>query len=624
MNIYAFVHSRMNSLRRFAIILTVDLVFLNASVLFSVYLLQLFKPNISAIPNAWLHFIIMNLLFILFSYIGRLPFQLWEFTSIKEVFILFWVVLVTKVLHFPYLLSVAPGWRFPVALLITSIFVTLPAMLAPRLFYRMYYEWNRLNEWKQDIDPNKRSKKRILIVGAGAAGEKIAREIDSHPELRYQVVGYVDDNPNKHNTILRGNRVFGPIRHIRQYTHNFHIDEVLIAIPTASGDLKRNILSQLADTNVHVRTLPGIYEMVGGRLNISSIRKIQAEDLLDREPIKTDISQITGYLKGKVILVTGAGGSIGSELSRQITKYNPKQLLLLGRGENRIFYIHQELMNKQQFHAAVPIIGDIRDKEKMQWLFSTYQPDIVFHAAAHKHVPLMELNPDEAMNNNIRGSLNLLQTATENHVKKFINISTDKAVNPINVMGASKRVVELLVKSFNGKNGLKCTSVRFGNVLGSAGSVMDIFKRQIEEDRIIRITDPKMERYFMLIPEAVQLVLEAGAIAQGDDLFVLNMGKQVNILEFAKSFIKLCGLELNKDVRIEIIGNRGNEKLSEELWYEGAHLEKTDNPWIIKVVCNSKKDHLIDFLNSSEWIRPGVIHESKEGIKRELYKYLQL
>lgn len=612
------------SIRRFAIILSIDLFILNSSIILTYVLLQLLKSELSVIPYVWLHFLITNLLFIFFSFIGRTPFQMWEFTSIKEVFVICWVVLMSKLTHFPYLLSVAPGWRLPVALLILSTFITIPLILAPRLIARLIYESNQFKEWKQDIDPKKRSRKKILLVGAGAAADKIAREIDAHPELRYKIVGYVDDNPRKHNTILRGNRVFGPIKNLKKYVTNLKIDEVLIAIPTASGELKRNILAQLANTNVNIRTLPGIYEMVGGRLNISSIRNVKVEDLLEREPIKTNLEQITGYLEGKTILITGAGGSIGSELSRQIAKYNPKQLLLLGRGENRIFFIHQEIKISHPDVEVIPIIGDIRDLEKMKWLFKTYKPEMVFHAAAHKHVPLMEQNPDEAMNNNIRGSLNLLECASEAHTERFINISTDKAVNPINVMGASKRIVELLVRAFNGKNEMKCTSVRFGNVLGSAGSVVDIFKRQIEEDRVIRVTDPKMERYFMLIPEAVELVLQAGAMAQGDDLFVLNMGKQVNILEFAKSFVKLSGLELDKDIKIEIIGNRGNEKMSEELWFDGAELEETENPWIIKVICHDKKNTLVEFLRTTSWIQPGVIHEEKESIKRELFKYIQI
>ncbi len=612
------------SLRRYVIILTVDLVILNGSLLLSILLLRLFKPDISTIPYVGFHILFMNLLFIFFSFIARTPFQLWEFTSIKEVIVLIWLVVITKLIHFPILYFTAPGWRFPVALLIMSLFVTIPSLLAPRLMMRLFFESTKYKEWASEAKPKKRGEKRILIVGAGAAAEKIAREIDSHPELRYKIIGYVDDNPRKHNSILRGNRIFGPVKNLKKYVTNFKIDEVLIAIPTATAELKRQILTLLARTEATVRTLPGIYEIVGGRLNVSSIRNIKVEDLLEREPIKTDICQITGYLKNKVILVTGAGGSIGSELSRQIAKYDPKRLILLGRGENRIFFINEEIKYLIPDCDLVPVIGDIRDVEKMKWLFETHKPDIVFHAAAHKHVPLMELNPDEAMNNNIRGTMNLLQAASDNHVDKFVNISTDKAVSPINVMGATKRVVELLVRTYNGKNNMKCTSVRFGNVLGSTGSVVDIFKRQLEQDKIIRITDPEMERYFMLIPEAVELVLQAGAIAQGDDLFVLKMGKQINILEFAKSFIKLSGLELGKDVHIEIIGNRGNEKLSEELWYEDAVLENTPNPWIIKVVCNGKQANLAEYLETSVWIQPSVVHSEKENIRRELFKYLQM
>jgi len=298
-----------------------------------------------------------------------------------------------------------------------------------------------------------------------------------------------------------------------------------------------------------------------------------------------DNSTVKNYIKGKVVLITGAGGSIGSEITRQVANFMPEKVILLGRGENRIFEIERELIEKKSFTKIVPVICDIRNREKVFKVFEEYKPNIVFHAAAHKHVPLMEKNPDEAILNNIFGTKNLLDASVKFKVGRFINISTDKAVNPVNIMGASKRVVEIMLQYYaNDQNDTKFASVRFGNVLGSAGSVVEVFKKQIKETGVLTITDPQMERYFMLIPEAVELVLQAGSMGNSGEIFVLKMGEPVNILDFAKNFVKLSGFELGKDVKIKVIGNRGNEKIKEELFSDKEVVEHTENPYILKVV----------------------------------------
>jgi len=304
-----------------------------------------------------------------------------------------------------------------------------------------------------------------------------------------------------------------------------------------------------------------------------------------RTPVSTDLGPVRAYVEDKRILVTGAGGSIGSEIVRQVAQLNPSQLIMLGRGENRIFRIDREMQERRGTTCAVPVIGDIRDEARMIWLFDTYRPDIIFHAAAHKHVPLMEQNPEEAILNNVGGTRTLLRLAASHGAERFVNISTDKAVNPINFMGASKRVVELVVQVNDGRERLRATSVRFGNVLGSTGSVTEAFQKQLQETRTLRVTDPNMERFFMLIPEAVQLVLQAGALAQGRDIFVLRMGEPIRILDLARSYIKLAGLEVGCDASIIITGNRGNEKMTEELWSSVEHVVPTSNESIMRVQC---------------------------------------
>jgi FlaA1/EpsC-like NDP-sugar epimerase len=334
---------------------------------------------------------------------------------------------------------------------------------------------------------------------------------------------------------------------------------------------------------VQVRTLPGLWELVDGSVHVEDMRPIQLEDLLSRTPVSTDLSSVRAYVEGRCILVTGAGGSIGSEIVRQVARFNPSRLIMLGRGENRIFRIDRELQEREDVTCAVPVIGDMRDEAQMTWLFDTYRPDIIFHAAAHKHVPLMEQNPEEAILNNVGGTRTLLRLAESHGAERFVNISTDKAVNPINFMGASKRIVELVVQANGGCGRLRATTVRFGNVLGSEGSVTEAFQRQLQETHTLRVTDADMERFFMLIPEAVHLVLQAGALTQGSDIFVLRMGEPIRILDLARSYIKLAGLDVGRDASIVITGNRGNEKTTEELWSSAERIVPTAFESIMRV-----------------------------------------
>ncbi len=610
--------------KKVALILIIDLLIFNFAFFLSLFIARGFAypfPCKELCFEAWA---IQNGLFLSFLIAFGIPYDIWEFASIRETIKIGLAVFFTSVSSFVVYLIFSIPWHFSLNLLIITFFLAFNLMVLPRILFRLRKERKkRFQSSKDPSHPNHRPIHRVLMVGAGAAAEKILREIESHPELGYHVAGLVDDNPTKLGSVLRRKKVLGNTQDLPELIERLSIDEVLIAMPSVRGDVMRRVLALLAPTQAKVKTLPGLWELVEGNITAEALRKVKVEDLMDREPIRTNVEDICGYLHNKTVLVTGAGGSIGSELVRQIVRFSPKKIILLGRGENRIFNIFHEVRDKFQYHHAVPVIGDIRHKEKMQWLMQHYCPEIVFHAAAHKHVPLMETNPDEVITNNIMGTHVLLTAALQNGVKRFINISTDKAVHPINVMGASKRIIELMIAAFNRKNDMICTSVRFGNVLGSNGSVIHLFQQQLEESRCIKVTDRRMERYFMLIPEAVELVLQAGAIAQGNDIFVLKMGNQINIYDFAKSFIKLSGMEYEKDATIEIIGNRGNEKLSEELWSEREQPQKTDNPWILRIECPIDGNYIDQIIAVDPIFDKSINQLPAEDIKKAIYRFLK-
>jgi FlaA1/EpsC-like NDP-sugar epimerase len=419
----------------------------------------------------------------------------------------------------------------------------------------------------------------VLIAGAGDAGAMLLREIQRNPQLKLDVVGFIDDDVGKHDIRIYGVPVLGSRDAIPEIASDYKIKQVLIAMPTASGKAIRDIVSICEKTGVKTRIMPGIYELIDGTVRINQLREVRIDDLLRRDPIKTDVNSIKLLLANKRVLVTGGGGSIGSELCRQIARCNPSQLIVLGHGENSIFNIEQELKNSGTHVDFYPVIADIRSPERVRWVFDLYKPQIVFHAAAHKHVPLMESNPTEALTNNIIGTRVLLDAAVASNTERFVMISTDKAVNPSSVMGASKRVAELLVHRAAQKSGNPYVAVRFGNVLGSRGSVVQTFKNQIELGGPIRVTDPEMRRYFMTIPEAVQLVLQAAVLGTGGEVFMFDMGEPVKIVDLARDMIRLSGLELGRDIDITYTGARPGEKMYEELFlpneqYARTHHEK--------------------------------------------------
>ena len=417
----------------------------------------------------------------------------------------------------------------------------------------------------------------VLIIGAGDCASSIISEIRKEKGDQYNIIGIIDDNEAKLNSFLNGVKVLGNRNNIVEIVEREKIDQILFAIAKISGLEKTNILDICGKTKAKVKVIPGYYQLLEEGISINKMRDVDLRDLIGREEVKLDKSGIAEYINNKIVLVTGGGGSIGSELCRQIAKFNPKLLLILDIYENNAYDLQNELSYKEPELNKKVIIASVRDKARLNQIISAYRPNIIFHAAAHKHVPLMEDNPSEAIKNNVIGTLNMAQLASQYKVEKFVLISTDKAVNPTNVMGATKRLCEMIVQAVNHERGNKTefVAVRFGNVLGSNGSVIPLFKRQIKNGGPLTLTHKDITRYFMLIPEAAQLVLQAGAYAKGGEIFVLDMGKPVKIYDLAENLIRLSGYIPNKDIKIEITGLRPGEKLYEELLMNNDNLTKT-------------------------------------------------
>ena len=419
-----------------------------------------------------------------------------------------------------------------------------------------------------------------MIVGAGAAGNAILKEIESSSYLSIHVACAIDDNPGCHGKYLRGVPIVGGREVIAESVEKYSIDEIIIAIPSASRQELKPILEICKETGCKLRILPGMYQIINGDVNVSKLREVQIEDLLGREPIEVNVNEIIGYVRGKAVLVTGGGGSIGSELCRQIAMHEPKKLVILDIYENSVYEIQQELRRKYPKLDMTVLIASVRNTPRIDEIFKVYRPDIVYHAAAHKHVPLMEDSPNEAIKNNVFGTLKVATAADKYGTKKFVLISTDKAVNPTNIMGASKRICEMIIQNLNRKSRTEYVAVRFGNVLGSNGSVIPLFKKQIEQGGPVTVTSPDIIRYFMTIPEAVSLVLQAGAYAKGGEIFILDMGEPMKILDLATNLIKLSGYRVGEDIKIEFTGLRPGEKMYEELLMNEEGLQETANKMI--------------------------------------------
>ena len=420
----------------------------------------------------------------------------------------------------------------------------------------------------------------VMIIGAGAGGDMILKEIENSRYLSMRAKCIIDDQPGCHGKLMRGVPIVGGRESILDAVGRYSIDEIIFAIPSASVQTRKEILDICKESGCKLRTIPGTYQLINGDVSVSSLKEVEIEDLLGREPIRINTEEVLGHVGGKVVLVTGGGGSIGSELCRQLAAHHPKQLIILDIYENNAYDIQQELIRKYPELDLVVLIASVRNKERIDSIFETYRPNIVYHAAAHKHVPLMEDSPHEAIKNNVFGTYKVAQAADRYGVDKFVLISTDKAVNPTNIMGASKRLCEMLIQSMNRSSRTNYVAVRFGNVLGSNGSVIPLFKKQIVEGGPVTVTHPDIIRYFMTIPEAVSLVLQAGAYAKGGEIFVLDMGEPVKILDLATNLIKLSGYRVGEDIQIVFTGLRPGEKMYEELLMNEEGLKETANKMI--------------------------------------------
>lgn len=435
--------------------------------------------------------------------------------------------------------------------------------------------------------------RRVIVAGAGEAGIMIAREMLRHPEAGLKPVGFLDDDSKKQRQRFLGFPVLGKLDTLPQAVEKYKVDEVLIAIPSAPGQEVRRILEFAREARISCRVIPGIYEILSGKVAISQIREVDLEDLLRREPVRLNPKEISGYLEDRVVLVTGGGGSIGREIVKQVARFQPRQVLLFGHGENSLFELDMDLRDLPGLNYRV-IVGDVRDRARLEAVFSSYRPQVVFHTAAHKHVPLMNLNPSEAVFNNVVGTKNLLELSLEHGVERFVNISTDKAINPTSVMGATKRIAEYLGQwaARRAQPGQVFVSVRFGNVLGSRGSVVPLFRRQIQRGGPVTVTHPEMKRYFMTVSEAAQLVLQAGSLGDNGAVYVLDMGEQIRIVDLARELIRLSGFEPDVDIEIKYTGIRPGEKLFEELFTaeEGTTASKHEKIFVARTHAPSDGD----------------------------------
>jgi FlaA1/EpsC-like NDP-sugar epimerase len=499
--------------------------------------------------------------------------RLWRYTGLTEtVELAVSVLVVTTIVMIVRAFGKLPidDQQLSYGVILTEPTITFLFLSAARVARRMQTEHEQRRHWRQPV------KKRALVVGAGDAGQMVVRELAQRLDVGVDVVGFIDDDPLKLRKRIGRLTVYGTSAQLAKFVDDLFIDQVIIAIPSAPPAEIRRIVDVCRSCEVETKILPGLFELIDGRVSISQLREVSLQDLLGREPVELDSASIADYIGGKRVLVTGAGGSIGSELCRQILHFQPEELVLVGRGENSIFMVHEELKRRPEPVKLSLVIGDVRDRTRMSNIFAKHRPQVVFHAAAHKHVPLMELNSCEAVTNNIFGTQNVALLSEEHGVERFVLVSSDKAVHPTSIMGATKRIAEMIVQTLASRGAnCKFVAVRFGNVLDSRGSVLPIWRQQIANGGPVTVTHKDATRYFMLIPEAVQLILQAGAIAAAGDIFVLDMGKPIKIAELAEDLIKLSGLRPGHDIKIEFVGLRPGEKLNEELLTAEEGLAKT-------------------------------------------------
>lgn len=557
----------MKGMRRFALVIA-DLFLVELSYLISFFLV--ISNDVAAFELMKRNMIFIGLAYIFVFWIFKLYESLWKYASIDE----FLCTVAANLLagSAVHLIMGFLGVNIGLNVNIVAMILTMTFTIGIRVSFRL---WRRGLSFIPDMKKDK-NKERVLIVGGGSAGDMILREILNSEYSKFNPVAIVDDDKMKVGRSILGVKILGTTDDVEKIVKEKYIDSIIIAMPSAANEAKAGIIEKCKRTGCKLKIIPGLYQILNSTTTIQDkIRDVEVEDLLGRESIKLDNEGIEDYIKGKTVLVTGGGGSIGSELCRQIAKFSPKILIILDIYENNAYDIQNELKNNFKNLNLKVLIGTVRDKRRLDMIFTRYNPNIVFHAAAHKHVPLMEESPSEAIKNNVFGTYNVAEAADRHKVQRFVMISTDKAVNPTNIMGATKRCCEMIVQAFNERSNTEFVAVRFGNVLGSNGSVIPLFKNQIKNGGPLTVTHRDITRFFMLIPEAAQLVLQAGAYARGGEVFVLDMGKPVKIYDLAEDLIRLSGLEPGNDIEIKVTGLRPGEKLYEELLMSEEGLMKT-------------------------------------------------
>lgn len=559
-----------------AILLVVDIITLLFIASISLYIR--FEGNVAEkyiiqMINVLPFFICSYLLVLVFNHLYT---RAWRYAGMKEVVAI--VVAATGGAILFYLSTTFMGKILPRSLYIITYILAIGGLGVTRMALHYISIKRRkvcYQQYPKELCPT-------LIIGAGDAGATLARELEHYHKGNRRIVGFIDDDKTKTGQLLSGFPILGTRQDIAKMVLKYQVREIIIAMPSVGRAVIRDIINICTPLHCKIKTLPGVYQILNGEVLVSRLRDVSIEDLLAREEIVLDKQHISEYLTNKVILISGAGGSIGSEICRQVMTMNPKKLILMGHGENSIYLIHKELAKTYNKDKLVPVIASIRDSHQLDMVFAEYRPQVVFHAAAHKHVPLMEIQPLAAVTNNIFGTRNIADVAGRYSVERFVMISTDKAVNPTSVMGATKQVAEKIVHTMNDVYDTKYITVRFGNVLGSRGSVIPLFRRQIATGGPVTVTDAEMTRYFMTIPEAAQLVMQAGAMGKGGEVFLLDMGKPVKIMDLARNMIRLSGFEPDKDIKIEITGLRPGEKLYEELLTAGEGTSKTTHKKIFE------------------------------------------
>lgn len=567
------------------------------------------------IPGEYITFFKVSIIpVILFTVVCNRMFHLydfiWKYASIDELMSIIYSVSLANIIFILYSYTINykllkfMHYRFPATVHIIFWLLSIGALGGTRFFYRIMGRNDSIPECEKENS-------KVLIIGAGDAGAMLIKEVKKHNTLNYDIVGLIDDDLYKKGHVINGIKILGNRNDIEKICEEKKVEEIFIALPSAPFQERKEIYNICKKTGCKLKTLPGIYEIINGDVNISQLRDVDINDLLGRAPVKLNNKNINKYIYDKVVLVTGGGGSIGSELCRQIVKFKPKKLIILDIYENNAYDLQMELKYKYPNLDLEVAIASIRDMKRLKEIFEKYRPYVVFHAAAHKHVPLMEANPAEAIKNNIIGTYNLAKCSDMYKVKRFVQISTDKAVNPTNVMGATKRFCEKIIQAFGKESETEYVAVRFGNVLGSNGSVIPLFKKQIRQGGPVTVTHPEINRFFMTIPEAAQLVIQAGAMAEGGEVFVLDMGEPVKIVDLARDLIRLSGLKPDEDIMIEYTGLRPGEKLYEELLMDEVALTSTEHE---KIFVEKPMEFDMNYVEQAIGEFKEVIYKDKEDI----------